>query len=129
MIVVFQVLLIALVLGAGATLLRGTAGARHQAIRRLLLLAFVAAAVVSIIFPQLLSSVAALFGIGRGTDLVLYGLVVAFLGVLATTARRFREQETRLTKLARRLAIDEVPSPRALRDREGEGDVAAGGHV
>jgi hypothetical protein len=114
-IVVFQILLIAFVLGAGATLLRGTAGARHQAIRRLLLLAFVGAAVLSIVFPQLLSRAATLFGIGRGTDLVLYGLVVAFLGVLATTARRFRELEMRLTRLARRLAIDEVPTPDTLR--------------
>ena len=115
MIVLFQVMLIALVLAAGATLLRGTAGARHQAIRRLLLLGLVGAAVLSIVFPQLLSRVAAVFGIGRGTDLVLYGLVVAFLGVLATTARRFREQEVRLTKLARRLAIDEVPTADEVR--------------
>jgi hypothetical protein len=41
---------------------------------------------------------------------VLYALVVAFLSFTLTTFLRFRELEIRYTKLARRLALDEVPT-------------------
>ena len=50
-------------------------------------------------------------GIGRGADLILYGLVVAFFGFVVTTFRRFREMETRYTRLARRLALRETLPP------------------
>jgi hypothetical protein len=43
--------------------------------------------------------------------MVLYALVVAFLSFTVTTYLRFRDLETRYTRLARRLALDE-----ALRD-------------
>ena len=47
-------------------------------------------------------------GIGRGADLILYGLVVAFFGFVVTTYKRFRAMETRYTRLARRIALDEA---------------------
>jgi hypothetical protein len=40
--------------------------------------------------------------------MVLYALVVAFLSFTVTTYVRFRDLETRYTKLARRLALDEA---------------------
>ena len=83
-------------------------GARSQAVRRLGLMLFAAFAVVSILFPNLWNRMAAVAGVGRGTDLVLYALVVAFLSFTVTTYLRFRDFETRYTRLARRLALDEV---------------------
>ena len=47
-------------------------------------------------------------GIGRGADLVLYGLVVAFFSFVVTTYQRFRDMETDYTRLARRIALDEA---------------------
>ena len=47
-------------------------------------------------------------GVGRGTDVVLYALVVAFLSFAGTTYVRFRDMETNYTRLARRIALDEV---------------------
>jgi hypothetical protein len=44
--------------------------------------------------------------------MVLYALVVAFLSFTLTTYVRFREFETRYTKIARRLALDEAGPPR-----------------
>lgn len=109
-IVLIQVLLIIVVVAVVARLFRSR-GARSQAIRRLGLLLFAGFAVVSILFPAVWNRLAVLVGVGRGTDMVLYALVVAFLSFTVTTYLRFRELETRYTKLARRLALDEAAVP------------------
>lgn len=103
--------------------LRAPAGARHLALRRVAVMAFAALAVLSVLFPDAWNTAAAAVGVGRGTDLLLYGLIVVFLGYMVTTYRRFRDLEGQITQLARRLALDEVatelhppaadPAPRA----------------
>lgn len=105
--VVVQVLLIAVVFVVAARLFRSR-GARAQAIRRLGVVVFGVFAVVSILLPDVWTSVAQDVGVGRGADLVLYSLVVAFLSFTVTTYLRFRDLETRYTRLARRMALDEV---------------------
>lgn len=119
------VLILGVALGGGA-LMRSSGGARHQAIRRLLLLAFIVLAVVSVLSPHLMSTVAHWVGVGRGTDLVLYLLFVLVLGFMASTYRRFRDMERQLTLLTRRLALDEamlpdVPSEPAAHVAQGDG--------
>ena len=94
-------------------------GERSQAIRRIGLVVFAAFAAVSILFPDVWNRIARLVGVGRGTDLVLYALVVAFLSFTVTTYLRFRDLETNYTRLARRIALDEVRPRRA--DRPGAG--------
>ena len=96
-----------------ALLLLRRAGARHQAIRRLGLVLFGAFAVTSVIVPGIWNALARLVGVGRGTDLLLYGTILVLLGYMATSYIRFRELEMRFTKLARRIALDEVPAPGA----------------
>jgi len=108
-IVLIQLLLIVVVVFVAARLLRGR-GARTQAVRRLGLLLFAAFAVWSILFPSVWNRIAKLVGVGRGTDMVLYALVVAFLSFTVTTYVRFRDFESRYTKLARRQALDEAGS-------------------
>lgn len=110
-IVLIQLLLIVVMVVIAARLLRGR-GARPQAVRRLGLLLFAAFAVWSILFPSVWDRIAKLVGVGRGTDMVLYALVVAFLSFTLTTYVRFRDFEARYTKLARRQALDEAPPPR-----------------
>ena len=102
-----KILLIAGVFLAAMPLLRGQ-GARFLAIRRLLLLTFVMSAAASIIVPSMWTRLARLVGVGRGTDLVLYALVVAFLGFVMRSYLRFRALEGQLTQLARRIALDEA---------------------
>ena len=119
--VLIQIVLLAVILVAVARLFRSR-GARSQAIRRLGLVLFAAFAVVSILFPTVWNRIAHLVGVGRGTDMVLYALVVAFLSFTVTTYLRFRELETRFTKLARRLALDEVASPEPGTDVGAEPD-------
>jgi hypothetical protein len=96
-----------------ALLLLRRAGARHQAIRRIGLVFFGAFAVTSVIVPGIWNALASFVGVGRGTDLLLYGTILVLLGYMATSYIRFRELENRFTKLARRIALDEVASPGA----------------
>jgi hypothetical protein len=107
---IVQFLLIVVVIVAAAQLLRSR-GARTQAVRRLGLVLFAAFAVWSILVPTVWNEIARLVGVGRGTDMVLYALVVAFLSFTLTTYVRFRDLEARYTKLARRLALDEAGPP------------------
>ena len=106
-----QIVLIAVVLGIAGRLVFSR-GARTQAVRRLGLVAFAAFAVWSILFPTVWNSIAHLVGVGRGTDVVLYALVLAFLSFTLTSYMRFRELENRYTRLARRIALDEAAPPR-----------------
>lgn len=120
-IVLIQLLLIVVVIITAVRLLRGR-GARTQAVRRLGLLLFAALAVWSILFPSVWNQIARLVGVGRGTDMVLYALVVAFLSFTLTTYFRFRDFEARYTKLARRLALDEAgPTQPAAAQAPAEG--------
>lgn len=111
-ILVFQIAAIVAVIIIAFLILRG-GGARHQAIRRILLVLFVLGAAVSVLFPQLLTALARLVGIGRGTDLLLYVLVIAFLGFAATTYRRSRQLENQITELARQIALLGAEKPPA----------------
>lgn len=103
-----QILLLLAIGGIALLLNRSTADARHQAIRRLLLLAFVLVAALSVMFPQWLSRVANLIGVGRGADLLLYALVIAFLSYIASSHRRANRLSAQITSLTRELALAEA---------------------
>jgi hypothetical protein len=109
--IIVQIVLVLAVIVVSLALMRGGSNARHLAIRRIMLVIFACVAALSIFFPELLTMLARSLGIGRGTDLVLYGLVVSFMVFMATTYQRFRHMETTLTQLSRRIAIDETPRP------------------
>ena len=123
---VLQVLLIAVVVLVVARLFRSR-GARAQAIRRIGLVVFAAFAAVTILFPDVWTRIARVVGVGRGTDLVLYALVVAFLSFTVTTYLRFRDLETNYTRLARRIALTEAPRPADRDERPTDRDDEATG--
>lgn len=118
-----QLILLAAIVGVALTLNRSTADARHQAIRRILLMLFVAGAAASVLFPQILTRIANLIGVGRGADLLLYALVIAFLSFMATSFRRMNQLQSRITVLARALTLaqaraeDAEARNRAAQDR------------
>lgn len=118
-----QLILLAAIVGVALVLNRSTADARHQAIRRLLLMLFVAGAAASVLFPQILTRVANLIGVGRGADLLLYALVIAFLSFMATTFRRMNQLQSRITVLARELTLAQARAE----DTERRGVVDPGG--
>jgi Uncharacterized conserved protein len=100
-----QIILVAGVILIGLALARPAGGDNHLALRRLFMFAFVVVAIVSILFPQWLSWVARLVGVGRGTDLLLYALVLAFLVFVSTTYRRGVQLNRKITQLARAVTI------------------------
>lgn len=106
-----QLLLIVTVAVVAIALTRSRSDARHLAIRRILMTLFAAVAIYFIIFPSAATKVARLFGVGRGADLLTYGLVIAFLVFVATSFKRTAALEERITTLARAVAIAQAPSP------------------
>lgn len=103
-----QILLIAAIVVLAAIMMRRTGADSHLAIRRLLMMLFVVVAVVSVLFPQWLTWLANIVGVGRGTDLVLYGLIVMFLAFVYTQYRRNAVLQRQLTLLARKIALLEA---------------------
>lgn len=111
MIIIVQVVLVLVVFFFSSMLIRGGSNAKHMAVRRIMVLLFAVSAVLSIFFPGILTQLARLVGVGRGTDLMLYAFIVSFLVYMSTTHQRFRQTETTLTKLSRRIALDEAERP------------------
>lgn len=103
-----QFLLIVAVIVGGGLLMRRTGADSHLAIRRLLMGTFVLAAILAILFPQVLSWLANLVGVGRGADLLLYTLVIVFLAFVYTQYRRNLAAQRKITLLARKVALLEA---------------------
>ena len=119
---IIQILLVIGVIAVGLFLARPTGGDRHLALRRLFMALFVMVAVVSILFPQWLSWLANTIGVGRGADLLLYALVLAFLITVATSYRRNVATNRRITQLAREITLSRA----ATEDRDAEEQAAPG---
>ncbi|MFD6054788.1 DUF2304 domain-containing protein [Agromyces sp. NPDC060279] len=119
-----QILLVVGVILIGLFLARPTGGDNHLALRRLFMAAFVLVAILSILFPQWLSWIANLIGVGRGADLMLYALILAFLVFVATTYRRNVQMNRRITLLARQIALARAEAEDARSEAEGARSVA-----
>lgn len=103
-IIIKSILVIAFVLFAAA-LMRSGGSARAQAIRTIALLVFLVAAIVAVLFPAIVNDLAVSVGVGRGADLLLYALLIAFIGNALTSARKRSTQDARITELARTIAL------------------------
>ena len=88
--------------------LRARASLRGQARRKIMAAVTVVAGVVAVLFPGLLQGLADFVGVTRGTDLMLYGLALVIIYLVGSTSVRFREQEARLVRLARQVALAEA---------------------
>jgi len=108
---VIRIALIVLVALAAMMLLRGQ-GAKHQAVRRLGLVAFALLAVAAIVFPDAVTVVANWIGVGRGADLLLYVLVVVFFSYMLTRRLSDKRQNRQITALARQLTLARGPAHR-----------------
>jgi small membrane protein len=86
---------------------------RHLAVRRLVAMALLSTAAAAVLLPDLVTQLAQLVGVGRGTDLVLYLFVVASAVVWLGIYRRFTEMDARITQLVRSQALAEATRPRA----------------
>lgn len=117
-----QFLLIAAIIILGLVVMRRTGADSHLAIRRILMMLFVLAAILSVLFPQWLTWVASLIGVGRGTDLLLYALVLMFLVFVYTQYRRNNALQRQLTLLARKIALVEAQQVESTEESAGRED-------
>ena len=108
---VIKALLIASFALVGLIMVVPRTGARPLALRRLSTLLLIVVAILAVINPAWLSQLAALVGVGRGTDLVVYVLAVLFFGHTVASRTRTTQINQQITDLARKLAIAEAPSP------------------
>lgn len=102
---IIKLLLVAAMVAVALFALRDRSSSTSLAVRRLVGLGFVAVASLAIVFPDLVTWLAKLVGVGEGTNLVLYVLVVAFLFVVVGMYQRLHQLEQRLIDLARALAL------------------------
>lgn len=112
-----KALLVLALAGAAFLLIRGRPSALNLLLRRTLTLGVIAAGVVAVLVPSLVTDVAHLVGVGRGTDLVLYLLCVTFLFVTIALYLRLGALQDRLVELARQHALLEA-EVRSRHDRE-----------
>lgn len=68
-------------------------------------------AAISIAFPEFLSLLANLLGIGRGADLVFYLAILVMLGAFFAVYLRFRRIDEQMTRIIRHLAIRDAEEP------------------
>ena len=105
---IIELLLLMALGGAGVALIRGRRTALSLLVRRALGLMAIAAGVVAVLTPDTVTTVAVFLGVGRGTDLVLYVLAIAFLFVTIGLHMRLSEMHDRYVELARQLALSEA---------------------
>ena len=86
---------------------------------------FLVFGVLAVLYPEVVSVLARWMGVGRGTDLVLYGLVVAFAFAVLNTLLRFRDLEQRYVRLTRTIALRESERSNGARHRQPPADPAA----
>src|SRR3954453_18025520 len=110
-----QVLLVLAVLGILFWFVRSSNAVYVQASKRVALVLFLLVNIYAVMRPEDLSALAPLVGGGRGTDLLLYALVVAFMAGMFSSYQRFRVVDRRYTELARTVAIREAAGVNAER--------------
>lgn len=103
--VILQVVLLLAVVGALVYFVRSGQSVGVRASKRLAFGAFVVLNIYAIVRPDDVTSFARVLGIGRGTDLIVYLLVVAFVFGMLNTYLRDREISQHLTNLARQVAV------------------------
>ena len=106
-----QVLLISAVVALLVYLLRRRTNAKAKAWVKVGYVLFVVAAIYAILRPDDTTVLANRLGVDRGTDLLSYALVIAFVFTTMSTYLRFKELELRYARLARAVALQSVRTP------------------
>ena len=106
-----QGLLITSIVALLVYLLRSRRNAQSRAWVKVGYLVFVMAAVYAVLRPNDTTVVAHWLGVDRGTDLMLYALIIAFSFTTLSTYLRFKDLELRYARLARAVALEGAQVP------------------
>jgi hypothetical protein len=107
-----QGLLITSIIALLVYLLRSRRSAQSRAWVKVGYLVFVTAAVYAVLRPNDTTVVAHWLGVDRGTDLMLYALIIAFSFTTLSTYLRFKDLELRYARLARAVALEGAQAPK-----------------
>jgi small membrane protein len=109
-----QGLLITSIVALLVYLLRSRRNAQSKAWVKVGYLVFVLAGIYAVLRPNDTTVVAHWLGVDRGTDLMLYALIIAFSFTTLSTYLRFKDLELRYARLARAVALEgaQAPEPR-----------------
>ena len=106
-----QGLLITSIVALLVYLLRSRRNAQSRAWVKVGYVLFVIAAVYAVLRPNDTTVVAHWLGVDRGTDLMLYALIIAFSFTTLSTYLRFKDLELRYARLARAVALEGAQTP------------------
>lgn len=106
-----QIVLIGSIVALLVYLLRSRQSARSRAWVKVGYVLFVLAAIYAVLRPDDTTVVANWLGVRRGTDLMLYALVMAFGFSTLSTYLRFKDLEIRYVQLARAVALENAQAP------------------
>ena len=102
---VIRVLLIAAFVAMLVYFIRRGGSVQASAGKRILLGMFVVAAIVAVLYPDELTVLANMLGVGRGADLLLYATVAGLVSSLLVIYTKFKDAEAKMAELARHIAI------------------------
>jgi hypothetical protein len=103
--IAIQTLLVIAFLALTYFFLSSRNSSRTKAWKKILLLLLIVGAIFFVLFPDYTTNLANLVGVGRGTDLLVYILAVAFIFQLLNGYVKTKQEEQRLVALARKVAI------------------------
>lgn len=118
--ILVKTLLVAAIAVSGLFALRGSRKAYHKVVWRFYVLVVMLVGVLSVLFPDALTSVANAVGIGRGADLLLYLGVVTFMLVSVVLYRRLAQLESQYVDLARIIALRDARDGLGIKTRGPE---------
>lgn len=114
--ILIQLILIVSILGVLIRFLSARNSFQTQAWKKVLLLFFGLTAIGLVLSPNILDGMAHLLGVGRGADLLLYGLTIAFIFEQLNNYIKEKEEQRKLVVLTRKIAIAETLRESAKED-------------
>jgi len=108
MIILIQILVIFVALAVIGSVLIGKQSHSARAWKKIALSLLAIAMVIAVLFPDTTNKIANIVGVGRGADLLLYILTLAFIGYALNNYLHQQHQRDELNRLARKIAIIEA---------------------
>jgi len=102
--IILQIALIIAVVFLGVYFLANH-NSKAQAWKKIAAFLFIGFSVFAILFPQIADIVASWLGMERGTDLILYGLILAVIYLVFSRSFARKREQQEMAKIVRKVAI------------------------
>jgi len=106
--VIIQIILIVSILIVGLNFIGSRKSNRTKALKKIFLVATIPIAILFIIFPNLSTKLANTVGVGRGADLLIYGVTIIIIFQAFDQYVNTAQEQRRTSLLVRKLAIIEA---------------------